>query len=93
MSYGYYAEEGSSKIDNQNVRQAAALIRLANPSGALHIVVDDWNLDDIHLTSCMDDEDATSTERQLMRMMLALTPAERASAMGLAEGYWFTTAD
>lgn len=93
MSYGYYVEYGEPTLDTPAIRQAAALISFTNHYGALHIVVDDWNIEDHHLQWCLDHEDAKASEKQLMRMMLALTLEERASAMAIAEGYWSTATD
>src|SRR5262249_32731030 len=54
--------------------------------------VDDWNLDDEHLTERYAHEDDTpeqiAAENECLVALRGLTPEERASAVALADGYW-----
>ncbi len=56
MCYGCWTEEGSPQIDTPAVRAAAASVAAVYEhscvGGNLHIVLDDWNLEDDNLKFC-----------------------------------------
>jgi len=52
-------------------------VRDANPFGACHIVVDDGNMEDDHIKFCLNQDDITPEERQLMTDLLGHTVEER----------------
>jgi hypothetical protein len=54
--------------------------------GALHIVLDDWNLEDEHLHMCQTNLE-TSTERACATVFARMTVAQRAAALALYEGF------
>lgn len=51
--------------------------------GGLHIVLDDWNLEDDHVQWCIDNADLTPTELRCAELMQAMTLEERATALAL----------
>jgi len=65
--------------------------------GGLHIVLDDWNLDDASLATCADlirnpaFPDVTrkqlAAERACLRALQAMTEEERGSALAIHDGY------
>lgn len=74
-----------------------ALLEYADHFGALHIVVDDNNLDDNTLDWCRkygnakdvpDHQTWTEHDEQLYQAMRQATMAERVSAMGVHDGCW-----
>jgi len=86
-----WRELGSPQIDSPAVRDAAHLIgrvyHFAITGGGLHIVVDDYNLDDADLDSCLG-QPLSTIERKCGEALRRMTVAERASALGLFDGYW-----
>ena len=88
MCYGCYMKEGAPVLMTDAVKAIAPRIRDADSFGGLHIVVEDWNLEDEDIQWCVDRaEGITESERQLGRDMLALSFDERVTAMALADGY------
>jgi hypothetical protein len=95
-------EEGSPAIDTPGVRLAASAVRelfvWCPVGGALHIVVDDWNVEDHHLTWCLapeqmtqygaDEPEGRAAEHFAGLALLPLTEEERLSALALEEGFW-----
>jgi hypothetical protein len=88
---------GSPQIDNPQVRHAVAMIadlyREHLVGGHLHIVVDDWNLEDGYLAFCAQDAHDRSggydpEEQACADALTACTEVERASALALGEGFW-----
>ena len=59
--------------------------------GTLHIVLDDWNLDDNSINFCIEDmkpdEHAYKVEMRLARALLDMLPQERASALAIKDGF------
>jgi hypothetical protein len=57
--------------------------------GALHIVIDDWNLDSHHIEWCLSQTDAprppSNLERSIGEEFLAMSMAERVRTMEVAE--------
>jgi hypothetical protein len=84
-------EYGSAAIDSAKTRDLAEAIRLVylEPDGivggGLHVVIDDWNLEDESVTASDPRNDA---ERSCRVKLLDATVAERASALALHDGYW-----
>ena len=106
MCHSCYEAAGSPTIDNAAVREAVALIRQIyeyNAVGAnLHIVTDDYNLEDTDLEASLvgiKENLGNSTPEQLkietacLRALWALSPDERMSAVGLYWGDWKAAAD
>ena len=56
MCYGCWEEGGTPQIDNEKVRAAVALVEAVYDhscvGGNLHIVLDDWNIEDHSLEFC-----------------------------------------
>jgi hypothetical protein len=105
MCYGCWQEWGEPMIDTPAVRAAAqaigAVYGFSCVGGNLHVVVDDWNLDDSDLDSCADllaenIHEGTPAqlvaERHCFGLLRALTEDERASALALHGGYVATGA-
>lgn len=100
MCRGCWEEYERPEIDTPAVREASRAIaevyEFAETGGDLHIVLDDWNLEDHSLAFCREaieeDSDFTFREREVERRCLsllrALTEDERASALALYEGFW-----
>jgi hypothetical protein len=96
MCCGCYAEAGAPKIDNDNVRRLAALKPNIYEFGSLHVIVDDWNLDDSHIKFCRAEVDkdresspiAKRREHEFLDLIEQMTSAERYSAFAIAEGCW-----
>ena len=97
MCYGCWKEYGSPMIRNEPVMECSRLIagvyELAAAGGNLHIVIDDWNLEDGSLEFCKEgiDEEAMDDKRQAeskcLKAMKALNFDERASAMAIHDGF------
>lgn len=101
MCYGCYEEAGSPAIINDKTKAAAVLVaevyEYSLVGGNAHIVVDDWNLKDDNILWCLDtalaenvhkaDDEQLAAERACLEALLALTQAERASAMALHDGF------
>jgi len=72
--------------------------------GNCHIVVDDWNLEDHNVEFCLGevahklagfgdredkcDPDTLRIEDEFLRLFIAMSEPERASALGLHDQYW-----
>ena len=95
MCYGCYEEYGEPQIDTPQVREAAARINAVFDEcltgGNWHVVIDDWNLEDDCVGSCMEAADLTTAEKALGEVLPMLSLDERASALALADGYWGDT--
>jgi hypothetical protein len=97
MCENCWKEYGSPRIDTQEIREAAILIKAVydyHPTaGNLHCQLDDWNIDDdffrdyecyIENTS----EEQREAEIKCFYALKILSEEERASALGLHDGYW-----
>lgn len=93
MCLGCYAEYGAPRIVTAPVLAMAERLRAADHFGGLHIVVDDWNLEDQNVEFCRDHEDSTAEERELAADLLRMTIAERAAAMALADEYLLSSGE
>lgn len=101
MCFDCYEKYGSPTINNPKVVECAKLIAQVyehSPVGGyLHIVLDDWNLEDSNVVYCAEaiekadysdgfgNEDA---ERACCKALQDMTIEERASALGLDDGFW-----
>ena len=71
--------------------------------GALHVIIDDWNLQDAFVNECKEDiekteyrndpddpvpDDRLEAERECVRQLEAMSEEERASAMAIYHGYF-----
>lgn len=83
MCLGCWESEGRPFAITDAVREWAPKFEAANPFGALHIVVDDWNLDDGNLEVCR--ADADPSEIELIDALQRMTWEERWATAILAE--------
>lgn len=103
MCEGCWYEYGLPKIDTPAVRAAADTIRAVYNApgglagGNLHIVIDDYNVEDEHLEFCAarhaehvgtDDPALVDAEARCIDALRPLTEEERVSAIALCDGYW-----
>lgn len=100
MCQGCYEKAGKPSIVNVKTVVAAACIdqvyEFSSSGGNLHIVIDDWNVEDAHLAHCLEriikDDLSNGAERYLAEMvcynsLVDLTVEERYSALAIHEGY------
>ena len=91
MCRGCWEEYGSPSTDTPLVRYAAETVKDlygAHPAGgALHIVVDDYNVEDEHL-QMVEDQCLDGLEAACLTALKALSEDERASAIALHGGLW-----
>ena len=100
-----WEEYGREVIDNPAVRAASkaadAVYEFSCVGGNLHVLLDDWNLDDSFFDGGDDDyarsideniheagRDQLAAERYCLGLFRALTEAERASALALRGLMW-----
>lgn len=102
MCYGCWKEYGQPIIDTSEVRAAAQAIHEVYVhscvGGNLHVVVDDWNVEDGNLAICQDailnggHEGCTAeqliAEQQCLDILKRLSTEERVSALALEDGFW-----
>jgi len=90
MCINCWKERGAPKIDNSNVREAVRQIdrvyHFHSAGGGLHIVLDDFNIDDDDLDWCLNKGRLSSVERRCASHLRKMTVSERASAVGFH--YW-----
>lgn len=91
MCQGCYADYGSPAIISEATQAAAKLVEAVYDEdmmgGRLHVVLDDFNIEDEHLEGLYDASNATKAERECYEAFKALTVDERASALALWEGW------
>lgn len=109
MCYGCWEEMGKPSDVTPEIDRAAALVRRLYdlPEGAaggnLHIVTDDWNLEDEHVLWCRDqvvriasgkveefdftDPQQIAVERELIDLLMPMTEAQRGTVLALEAGY------
>lgn len=101
MCYGCYEEEDKPTIINEKTLAAAAAVKKIygyNPVGSnLHIVTDDWNLEDDNVEFCLKQIQTENfwklTPEELLheeataKLLLSMSVPERASALALWEGW------
>jgi hypothetical protein len=77
MCMGCWEEEGKPFKMTDAVREWAPKFAEANEFGALHIVVDDWNLDDENIEFCRSQPDITQAEIALCEALQVMSWEER----------------
>lgn len=103
MCYGCYEEAGSPKIINEKTKRAAMLITNlyeqpgCGAGGYAHVVVDDWNLDDIAIGHCIASaekgefdwvsENGRIASLDTLRFLAELTEDERVSALAIVDNF------
>lgn len=92
MCCGCWKEDGAPTINTPNVLALAALFAddKTDHFGALHIVVDDDNLDDESLEWCKANttDRWTDADERFYQLAKAMTHDERVAASGLYHGCW-----
>lgn len=106
MCEGCWVEMGSPQIVTDKTKRVAELVGqlYAMPGGGvggnLHIVTDDWNLEDEHIAYCAetvatpdrayryDDPAQLAVEAEICALMKDMTEAERGSALAIEGGYF-----
>jgi hypothetical protein len=91
-----WEEEGAPRIDTPAIRAARDLIQRVydfnDVGGGLHVVVDDWNIEDDDLVKRYaapdDGPEQVVAEEECLAALRALTQPERASALALYDGFW-----
>lgn len=100
MCEGCYRKFGSPKIINDKTLIAAALIgsvySYSLVGGNLHIVLDDWNVEDESIQWCLSNSILNNsheasvidlqTEKLLAEYLLTMTESERASSLAIVFG-------
>ena len=99
MCYGCWQDYKDSFVYNDKVSKAVPLIRTiydSNGVGAnLHIVLDDWNLEDGHVQFCKEaifgdkpyHAPVMDAEKELVILLEAMTENERASSLAIFDKY------
>jgi hypothetical protein len=88
MCLGCWKDEGRPFKASDSAREWAPKFEAADHFGALHIVVEDWNLDDRSLQVCRDDS-PTPDEIALLDALKAMSWEERWACAILAEDSTF----
>lgn len=100
MSYDIWQEHGGLTLDTPEVRKAAAAVKALydeewlpldnahSVGGRLHVVVEDYNLEDSFLDYCQESETFDEFEQAAYDALRPLSVEERASALALKDGYW-----
>lgn len=101
MCEGCYEEYGRPAIINDRTLAAAALAarvyEFSAVGGNLHIVLDDWNIEDDNLEFCAkqiadggyegrDSPEELAVEKECCEAFMAMTLDERASALAIHDG-------
>ena len=98
MCRACWVDYGSPAIRNDRVLAAVAAIRelyeLTASGGNLHVIVDDWNIDDEYFERDPCDEnywdadpEQLAVERRCFALLKAMTVDERASALALHDKF------
>ena len=94
MCRSCWDEAGQPAIDTPEVRRAVRLIEdvfhESGVGGKLHIVIDDWNVEQEHLDFCAG-RVVTEAERRCHGALNELSEAERMSALALHGGFLVLT--
>jgi hypothetical protein len=91
MCLGCWEEYGSPTLDTPEIRRLVKVIEriysFSGAGGGLHIVLDDWNIEDGDILWCMQyrpgyrPDGLPLSERVCAKILLAMTIEERASAL------------
>lgn len=76
------------QIATLEVGRAAMMRQRVNDFGAMHVVVEDANVDDENIRYCLAQPDCTDMDRIFAVEFLKLTEEERISALALAANLW-----
>jgi len=98
MCYSCFEEYGRPVVMTEKVAAAVPLIRgvydFCFVGGLLHVVLDDWNLEDDCISGCVESAAAgtyerpmTDTEKACAELMLSMSEDERATALALFDGF------
>lgn len=87
MCYGCYEDYGFPTCVSPAVLDAAAKMDACDPFGDLHVVIDDWNIEDEHIEWCRAKPGLIPLDRAAIDALAALTLDERAAAMAIRDGY------
>ncbi len=100
-----YEKYGSPKIINEKIEKVVFLLEqlyeFCCVGGALHVIVSDWNLEDVHFQLCyeyIDDlereyedevimQEQKIVEKKCLDALKELTIEERASALAIHNGF------
>jgi hypothetical protein len=96
-----WEEYGEPMLRSPEIERTAELVKAVydHPEGSmggdLHIVLDDWNIETEHIEFCAGEigrndrasPELLAIESELVDLLLPMSEEERASALGLAEGY------
>jgi hypothetical protein len=91
MCYGCYEQAGLPE-PTAAAREVAQILRACDDySGPLHILIEDWNVEDDDLAFCGNPSEHRrplyDIERQALVAMRGLTIDQRYAALAVAEGY------
>ena len=98
MGKNCWIEYGSPQIKSEVILYASSLINrvfeYSEYGGNLHVQLDDWNIEDRYWEMFKKPFHDDTTQKQFdvetrcVSVMKILTLKERASALGLSEGFW-----
>jgi hypothetical protein len=108
MCVNCWIERGSPKIINEMTKALQPLIddvyEHHGAGGGLHIILDDFNVEDGHVTFCQDwiehergngvwktdpvSPEQLKAERECLKLLKAMTVEERASAIAFHDGFF-----
>lgn len=101
MCQGCYNLYGEHKIANDSVLRAAKLIEqvyeFSCVGGNLHIVLDDWNIEDNNVEFCIraitenkfnNTPEQLAIENECALLLRGMRMEERCSALGLYDKFW-----
>lgn len=96
MCYGCWEDFGFPMIRNERTEAAAVLVRdvyeHSPVGGNLHVIADDWNIEDEHFERGLDCSPGTTPrqhecEKRCFDALKAMTLDERASALAIHDGF------
>jgi len=98
MCYGCFEKYKDTVEITQRAKDAAEIIPViyadCPAGGDLHIVIDDWNIEDRHVDFCMKEletseyhQDIVDAERKFLELFKAMSENERAGCLALADGF------
>lgn len=89
MCWDCWTQEGSPKLNTPEIVEAAAMAAELNEFGALHIILADFNIDDDDVAFCRSlADELTEGDARFLDLLEPMSIEERASCLGLADGYW-----
>jgi hypothetical protein len=84
MCMGCWRDEGCPWLLTPAVEKWAPVFRETDPFGDCHIVIDDWNLSDGDIHSCLE-RTQDPAEKALCKALLAMSAGERWATAILAD--------